>query len=128
MRVPIAFAFGLTGFLGIWYVRGFAAALGDLPVTAWNNLSNYALACLPLFILMGEFANYSGIGPDLYKSALRWWWRDREGLSIWFRLPELPVACSRFRSAHSLRISVYNGGQLGIREPIRAAAVILPSG
>ena len=78
LRVPVAFAFGISGFLGLWYVRGLPAALGDLPVVVWSTSSEYVMICIPLFILMGNFANRSGIGPDLYKTSLTWFGRMPE--------------------------------------------------
>ena len=30
LKIPVAFAFAIAGFLGLWYVRGLPAALGDL--------------------------------------------------------------------------------------------------
>lgn len=82
LRVPVAFAFGIAGFLGLWYVRGLRAALGDLPVVVWSTSSDYVMICIPLFILMGNFANRSGIGPDLYKTALTWFGRMPGGLAM----------------------------------------------
>ncbi len=82
LKMPVAFAFALTGFVGLWYVRGFNAALNDLPVSTWSTISDYVLICLPLFILMGAFANYSGIGPDLYMTALKWFGKLPGGLAI----------------------------------------------
>lgn len=82
LRVPVAFAFGIAGFLGLWHVRGLRAALGDLPVVVWSTSSDYVMICIPLFILMGNFANRSGIGPDLYKTALTWFGRMPGGLAM----------------------------------------------
>ena len=82
LRVPVAFAFAIAGFLGLWYVRGLQAALGDLPVVVWSTSSDYVMICIPLFILMGNFANRSGIGPDLYKTSLTWFGRMPGGLAI----------------------------------------------
>jgi len=82
LKIPVAFAFAIAGFLGLWYVRGLPAALGDLPVAVWSTSSDYVMICIPLFILMGNFANYSGIGPDLYKTALTWFGRMPGGLAM----------------------------------------------
>jgi len=82
LKIPVAFAFAIAGFLGLWYVRGLPAALGDLPVAVWSTSSDYVMICIPLFILMGNFANRSGIGPDLYKTALTWFGRMPGGLAM----------------------------------------------
>src|SRR4030067_1190975 len=81
LRVPVAFAFGIAGFLGLWYVRGLRAALGDLPVVVWSTSSDYVMICIPLFILMGNFANRSGIGPYVYKNDLPWFGPIAGGLA-----------------------------------------------
>jgi C4-dicarboxylate transporter DctM subunit len=82
LKMPVGFAFAIAGFLGLWFVRGLPAALGDLPVAIWSTSADYVMICIPLFILMGNFANHSGIGPDLYKTALTWFGRLPGGLAI----------------------------------------------
>ena len=82
LKMPIAFAFGLIGFLGLWYMVGLKPAINTLPITAWGQSTSYTLMAVPLFILMGQFANYSGIGPDLYGSASKWLGRLPGGLAL----------------------------------------------
>ena len=82
LKMPVGFAFAIAGFLGLWYGRGLPAALSDLPVAIWSTSADYVMICIPLFILMGNFANHSGIGPDLYKTALTWFGRLPGGLAI----------------------------------------------
>jgi tripartite ATP-independent transporter DctM subunit len=69
MRVPVAVAMGLVGFFGYVGIEGWQRAtlvLGALP----NELmTGYTLSVVPLFVLMGEFANASGLSRDLYQSA-----------------------------------------------------------
>ncbi|MDD4859658.1 MAG: TRAP transporter large permease [Dehalococcoidales bacterium] len=80
--LPIAFAFAFAGFVGLWWLSGFGAALNILPVVTWGTVSDYVLIALPLYVLMGEFANVSGIGPDLYNASLKWWGKLPGGLAI----------------------------------------------
>lgn len=82
LRLPIAFAFALVGFLGLLYLSDFKAATVCLASTVWTYATSYILMAIPLFMLMGQFANHSGIGSDLYDSALKWFGRLPGGLAI----------------------------------------------
>ncbi|MDH5750733.1 MAG: TRAP transporter permease, partial [Rhodospirillales bacterium] len=69
LRIPVAVAMGLVGFSGYVAVEGWdraALVLGGLPR---ELMTGYALSVVPLFVLMGEFANASGLSRDLYQSA-----------------------------------------------------------
>ncbi|AXS42171.1 TRAP transporter large permease [Breoghania sp. L-A4] len=68
-RVPVAIAMGLVAFCGYIAIDGWTRAtlvLGALPQELTNG---YSLSVVPLFVLMGEFANASGLSRDLYRSA-----------------------------------------------------------
>ncbi len=81
-RMPIAFAFMLTGFAGLVALLGFHPALSYLSISAWTQGTSYELMAVPLFVLMGMFANHSGIGSDLYKTASAWLGRLPGGLAF----------------------------------------------
>jgi C4-dicarboxylate transporter DctM subunit len=82
LNVPVAFAFALVGFAGITYLASFNAAIGSFAGTFWVTASNYVWMALPLFMLLGEFANESDIGEDLYDSASKWLKNLPGGLAI----------------------------------------------
>ena len=89
--MAIGVAFGLMGafFLAGLYV---AAALGALSLIvmyffsdaplwnimankAWEGNTSFILVAVPLFILMGELMNRSGMGERMYAGITRWiWW------------------------------------------------------
>lgn len=88
--MAIGVAFGLMGafFMGGMYV---AAALGclsliimwffsDAPLwnimanKAWEGNTSFILVAVPLFILMGELMNRSGMGERMYATISRWLW------------------------------------------------------
>jgi C4-dicarboxylate transporter DctM subunit len=62
LRMPVAFAMALIGFLGFAYMTSVEAALSILGKDFWVMFSNYNLTVVPMFVLMGTFAFYSGIG------------------------------------------------------------------
>lgn len=79
LRVHIAFALGLVGLAGCWYIIG-TPALAVLKTIPWAHTAKFELAVLPLFILMGMFIANSGIAVQLYDAASKWLGRVRGGL------------------------------------------------
>jgi len=72
----------VVGFLGFAYLVGFPAALGLLKTVPFATASNFALTVIPLFVLMGQFAFYSGLSRDLYDFSYKWLGHLPGGLSI----------------------------------------------
>jgi tripartite ATP-independent transporter DctM subunit len=70
--LPVFTSFLLVGFLGMCYLRGPLAGLAVMGLSPFDSLSNYALSVIPLFVLMGEFCFFSGIGRDLYDMGYKW--------------------------------------------------------
>jgi len=82
MGLPIGFTLGIVGFLGLAYVIGLDAALPTIALKFYSSVSDYNLTLLPLFLLMGAFANASGMSSDLYEVAGKWLRRLPGGLAI----------------------------------------------
>ena len=55
LRVPIAFAMGAVGFVGIGLMRSWPAAISS-TATEFLEIAGYSLSVVPLFVLMGNFA------------------------------------------------------------------------
>lgn len=72
LGMPIALALMLTGFLGIWYLSSFSAALPVAARTLYAVAGQYSYMVIPLFLLMGEFAGNSGLIENLYKTFDKW--------------------------------------------------------
>lgn len=69
--VPVAYALGLSGGIGLLWLRGTdaaSAAMGSLPFTA---TAKYSWIVVPLFIFMGVVAAHGRIGEDLYALLAR---------------------------------------------------------
>ena len=56
LRMPVAFAMALVGFLGFAFLTSPEAALSLLGLDIWDTFSSYPLSVIPMFILMGTFA------------------------------------------------------------------------
>lgn len=82
LRMPIAFAFIVTGLGGLIFFKGFDIGLPVLGILPYATAANYTMVCLPLFILMGQFASHSGISRDLYESAYKIVGRLPGGLAL----------------------------------------------
>ena len=61
INMPIGFAMGLSGLIGIWVLVGPEAALPTLATLSFFKVGVYTWTCIPLFILMGYFAFYAGL-------------------------------------------------------------------
>jgi C4-dicarboxylate transporter DctM subunit len=82
LRMPVAFAMALIGFVGFLYLTTPDAALGLISRDIFDTLSSYPLTVIPMFILMGTFAFASGISKRLYQTAYAWVGQFRGGLTI----------------------------------------------
>ena len=69
LRVPVWIALTLVGFLGNAFVLGLDPTFALSGTVPFDVGSNYDLAVLPLFILMGEVASVTGLSGDLFKAA-----------------------------------------------------------
>ncbi|NTV89738.1 MAG: TRAP transporter large permease [Clostridiales bacterium] len=72
----------VAGFIGMFIFRGFNPALSELKTISWSTVSSFSLAVIPLFMLMGNFAMYSGITSELFDACYKWLGRFRGGLGF----------------------------------------------
>ena len=83
LGMPIGFAMGLVGFLGCGILRNWSFALFQVKTVPFSTFSDsYTMACVPLFVLMGELCYHAGISTELYKAVHRWVGRVRGGLAM----------------------------------------------
>ena len=71
LRLPVAFAMLLAGACGYAALNDVPALLAHVKTALYGRFSNYDLAAVPLFLLMGEFASRAGIGESLFRVAAR---------------------------------------------------------
>jgi len=69
LRVPVAIALGVTGFLGYAAVDSWSHAVIALSSTPFDLTDKYSFTVVPLFILMGVVASKSGMSGELYRAA-----------------------------------------------------------
>jgi len=81
LRMPVAMAMLVVGFVGTWVVNGTIPALTSLSGEAFEIISFSELTVVPLFVLMGNLAGVSGMSRDLYTAAYKWIGHFRGGLA-----------------------------------------------
>jgi tripartite ATP-independent transporter DctM subunit len=92
--VHVAVALGTAGTLGAILIIGPKPALYLLALTAYKVPTTFAFIVIPMFILMGNYAMYSGVGESAYYMANRWLGHLPGGLAM-----ATTLACGIFAAA-----------------------------
>lgn len=82
LGMPIAMSLGLVGFLGIMYLAGPVTGLEMLGSVPFHRVANWTLICLPLFVLMGNFAAQTGISHSAFDTGRKWLGHFPGGLGL----------------------------------------------
>ena len=72
MRMQIGFSMALVGFLGFAILGSIKPSFSILGMEPFKIGGAYSLTVIPLFILMGQFANYSRMGFEIYQTVYKW--------------------------------------------------------
>jgi len=81
IRVPVAIAMIVVGFIGTGLLNSWPAAMSTLSGETFEIARFYELSVIPLFVLMGNLAAVSGMSRDLYAAAYAWVGNWRGGLA-----------------------------------------------
>lgn len=82
IRMPVGLAMLVTGSVGYVSFVGLSPFLSYMKSTPYHLFANYTLSIIPLFILMGAFAERSGLSTDLFRAAARFFGRREGGLGM----------------------------------------------
>jgi tripartite ATP-independent transporter DctM subunit len=91
MKMPIAFAMTLVGFVGFCSLTSFSAGFNMVSRELFANFTSYSLSVIAMFVWMGFLAYYSGIGTNLYIFAYKLIGHWPGGLAI-----ATQIACGTF--------------------------------
>ncbi|MDC8805401.1 TRAP transporter large permease [Halomonas pacifica] len=70
LRLPLAFAMGIVGFVGFYVITGnWNAAEAMAARRVVDTAMNYGLSVIPLFILMGNFVSHAGLSDALFRAS-----------------------------------------------------------
>ncbi len=81
LRIPLAFAMGLVGFVGLGLMRGWPATMANAAQVVYDTGFAYTLSVVPLFILMGNFVARAGLAQELFRAAYAFIGHLRGGLA-----------------------------------------------
>ena len=71
LGLPLGFSFALVGFIGMFLLKGLLPALNLLGGNPYSQVASFVLCAVPLFVLMGQLAFYSGISRNLFDAAYK---------------------------------------------------------
>ena len=72
LRMQIGFSMALVGFLGFAVLSSLSSSFAIMGMEPFKIGAAYSLTVIPLFILMGQFANHSKMGYEIYQTVYRW--------------------------------------------------------
>lgn len=82
LRVPIGIAMGIVGVLGFGMLSTWTAAFNLLANVPLSVVTDYDLAVIPMFILMGAFASSAGMSKELFTAGRAWFGHRKGGLAL----------------------------------------------
>lgn len=80
--VPIAFSMAISGTVGLIYLIGIERTSGILRNVPHSETTLFVLTTIPLFVLMAELINESGLTEDVFVAGERWLAHIPGGLAI----------------------------------------------
>ncbi|MFN0183894.1 MAG: TRAP transporter large permease [Aquabacterium sp.] len=81
LRLPLAFAMGLVGVVGLGHMRGWQPTMANAAQVVYDTGFAYTLSVVPLFILMGNFVARAGLAHELFRAAYAFIGHVRGGLA-----------------------------------------------
>jgi tripartite ATP-independent transporter DctM subunit len=82
LRVPIAIALGMTGFVGFGLLVGFRQAAAMMAIVTKDASMSYTLAVIALFVLMGNLIIGAGVSREIFRCAQFFMGHWRGGLAM----------------------------------------------
>jgi tripartite ATP-independent transporter DctM subunit len=82
LRAPVGLSMLLVGSAGYIHFTSLSAFLSYLNATPFYLFANYTLSVIPLFILMGAFAERSGLAREMFYAARALIGHVRGGLAV----------------------------------------------
>lgn len=82
LGIPVAFALGVTGLVGITVLRGTDITQAFLLFVPFSTIASWSLVLVPLFIAMGNFAGKAGISSRAFDIAYKLIGNIRGGLAL----------------------------------------------
>ena len=82
VRMPVGLSMLVVGAIGYIHLSSWPAFFAYMKANPYHQFANYTLSVIPLFILMGAFAEQSGMARDLFTAARGLVGHIRGGLAL----------------------------------------------
>jgi C4-dicarboxylate transporter, DctM subunit len=82
LRVPIGIAMITVGMVGFTAIAGWVPLLSFLKTETYWRFSSFDFSVIPLFLMMGNFANRAGVTTALFRAASAFIGHFRGGLAM----------------------------------------------
>ncbi|MBN1319521.1 MAG: TRAP transporter large permease subunit [Thermoleophilia bacterium] len=83
LGMPLGYAMTLAGYVGLLVTSNNSAAVGNLVgIAPYTSVADYMFAVLPMFLLMGSLAYFTGLSEGLFSAGNRWLGRYPGGLAM----------------------------------------------
>jgi C4-dicarboxylate transporter DctM subunit len=82
IQIPVGFVMAIVGLLGFALLTSWDTSLSLLARDFFSAFSSYNLTVIPLFVLMGQLAHYTGISGRLFNAAHKFLGHLPGGLAI----------------------------------------------
>lgn len=82
LGMPVAFALGIAGAIGIYTMVGFHGMLNQVSATAYRSVASSTLAAIPMFIFMAEVMASGGVAREVFDAARKIVGRLPGGIAI----------------------------------------------
>lgn len=67
--MPVSYAMGMFGVIGLYFLLGGATAMIHVPMTAYASADSIVIIAFPLFLLSGTILQAGNIGPRIFHFA-----------------------------------------------------------
>lgn len=82
LGVPVGYALGVVGLVGLIAVMGLGPALSSMPAEFVGTFGTFDMIAIPLFTLMGLVMFKSGVGERIFDAAHKWFGHVPGGLAV----------------------------------------------
>jgi len=82
LQIPIGVSMAIAGVVGFASITSWHAAFSLIASKSVGALASEELAVIPLFLVMGSFANVSGLASDIYRLAYAFIGHRQGGLAL----------------------------------------------
>jgi tripartite ATP-independent transporter DctM subunit len=72
LGIPVAYAMGIIGFLGMFALLGADATRGMMELVPFGTVASYSFSIVPLFVIMGYLVFHAGFAHSAFQNARMW--------------------------------------------------------